>query len=501
MYRKGNILEEIRYSILKRNLWYWINELKKKYSEISLPVKTVFWFTICAFLQKTFGMLTTPIFTRLMSTEEYGKYSVFMSVKTILSVVATLNITNIIATKGINKYPDREEQFLTNIQFLSSISVLFFTIFFFINQEWICQFTGLNAKIMYFTLGEIFVIPAFEIWSAKQRYSCNYKKILLFTIIYLIFNITIVFGIVVLSQNKGEARIISSCIVSIVMYGVLYLFNICWKKDILNIEMIMFAIKFNLPLIPQGLANQILSRSDILMIQYFQGTSQSGIYSLGYSIASIIVMFTVSINNAYVPWLYKKLDCKKMQDIKEKSIYMLESVFAIVTLVILIAPEIVLLFAPKEYEGAVYVIAPVAVGIAFTIVYTLFVYIELYFEKTMIVMFGSGFIAILNIALNSYFIPRYGFIAAAYTTLLSYIGYVIMHLWAVIKFCGKQINIFEVYNIKKITIMCILQIIILFVAVILYPYRVMRFIFIVIVGLLIGLFITKRRNMYVSRKK
>lgn len=437
-------------------------------------------------------MLSTPIFTRIMDTEAYGEYSVFVSVTTILTVVATLNITNVLAIKGINKYPEEKEQFLANIQILSSVSVFIFIILFLCYREIVCQITGLSTKIMCFAWGQIFVVPAFEIWSAKQRYDCNYRKILAFTLVYLICNLIVVTVSVMLSENKGEARIISSCLVLIVMYGGLYFSNLRCRKKAFNMDMMKFALRFNLPLIPQGLANQILSRSDILMIQYFQGTSKSGIYSLGYSIASIIVIFTMSVNNVYVSWLYKKLDVKKFQDIREKSIYMLEAIFMIVTLIILTAPEIVRFFAPEEYADAVYVIAPVSVGIAFTLVYTLFVYIELYFEKTGLVMLGSILVAVVNIVLNAYFIPKYGFVAAAYTTLVSYIGYVIIHFGAVLKFCGEKINIYEVYDLKKILLLCIVQIIVLLITVTLYPYRIIRYAVMIIICLAGGIIVKKR---------
>lgn len=480
------------------NLIYWKNGIGKKYNEISLPMKTVFWFTVCGFLQKAFGMLTTPVFTRVMSTEEYGEYSVFVSVTTILTVIATFNITSVIVTKGINKYYEKQEQFIANIQVLSSVSVLISAVIFFSIQEWFCQITGLSITIMCFAWGEIFVMPAFGIWSAKQRYDCNYKKILLFTVVYLVLNTVLVIGVVVFSKNKGEARIISSCVVLIIMYGLLYLSNMQWKRGVFSTEMIKFALRFNLPLIPQGLANQVLSRSDILMIQYFQGAAQSGIYSLGYSVAMIVIILTVSINDVYVPWLYKKLANKEWGAIKEKSIYMLEVVFTVITGMILTAPEIVRIFAPGEYKEAVYVIAPVAVGIAFTIVDTLFVYIELYFEKTLIVMLGSIFVAVLNIVLNAYFIPRFGFIAAAYTTLASYIGYTIIHFLCVLKFCRKEIFIFEIYNIKKILALCVLQIIALLIIVWMYPYSRLRHMIAVAGCACVGLVLIKRKALNVG---
>lgn len=466
------------------NLVYWKNGLINKYKKLALPLKATIWFTVCAFLQKAFAVFTMPIFTRLMSTEEYGEYSVFVSVNSILTVIITLNITSVLATKGINRYGNNAEQFLVNVQFLGSCSVLFFSTILLCCSERFCTLFGINKISLYFALAQIFVIPAFEIWSAKQRYEYNYRKIVIFTLSYLLINSTVGVGVVFYASNKGEARILSYCIIQIILYGFLYVVNLKVHKVKLNWEMIGFALKFNLPLVPHGVANQVLARSDILMIQYFQGTSYSGIYSLGYNIASLAVMLTTSINNVYVPWLYKKLDINDYVNIRKKSTYMLAVIFFCVTMMILVAPEIVKVFAPDTYAKAEYVIAPVAVGIAFTMVYTLFVNVELYYEKTIMVMLGTVGVAVLNIILNCYFIPQYGFIAAAYTTLISYIGYAIMHFICVIKLCGNRINVFEIYDIKRIWLLSIAQIVMLFITIILYPYCVLRY-FLIVLGIII----------------
>ena len=48
--------------------------ITSKYRSLSVQAKAALWFTICSFLQKGISFITVPIFTRLMSTEEYGTY-------------------------------------------------------------------------------------------------------------------------------------------------------------------------------------------------------------------------------------------------------------------------------------------------------------------------------------------------------------------------------------------------------------------------------------------
>ena len=45
--------------------------ITSKYRSLSVQAKAALWFTICSFLQKGISFITVPIFTRLMSTEEY----------------------------------------------------------------------------------------------------------------------------------------------------------------------------------------------------------------------------------------------------------------------------------------------------------------------------------------------------------------------------------------------------------------------------------------------
>lgn len=49
-----------------------VSQIKNKYIGMSVPVKAAFWFTVCNFYQRGISMITTPIFTRMLSTDEYG---------------------------------------------------------------------------------------------------------------------------------------------------------------------------------------------------------------------------------------------------------------------------------------------------------------------------------------------------------------------------------------------------------------------------------------------
>ena len=54
-----------------------------------VQVRASLWFLISTFLQKAISVISTPIFTRLLTTGQYGEYNVFQSWMGIISVIVT----------------------------------------------------------------------------------------------------------------------------------------------------------------------------------------------------------------------------------------------------------------------------------------------------------------------------------------------------------------------------------------------------------------------------
>ena len=81
-----------------------MQKLVKKYTDLPIQVKASMWFFVCAFLQKGISFITTPIFTRLLSTSEYGQYNVYTSWMSVLIVIVTLNLYCGVYSRGLVKF-------------------------------------------------------------------------------------------------------------------------------------------------------------------------------------------------------------------------------------------------------------------------------------------------------------------------------------------------------------------------------------------------------------
>ena len=79
-------------------------KILEKYKNLPMQVKASFWFLICAFLEKGISIITTPIYTRLFNTAEYGEYSVFTSWLGIMTIFVSLNLFSGVFSQGLVKF-------------------------------------------------------------------------------------------------------------------------------------------------------------------------------------------------------------------------------------------------------------------------------------------------------------------------------------------------------------------------------------------------------------
>ena len=68
------------------------SKLKKKNSAIPVTVKASTAYIVCTIFQKCLSFITLPLFTRLLTKEQYGQYTIYSSWSGILTMFLTLNL-------------------------------------------------------------------------------------------------------------------------------------------------------------------------------------------------------------------------------------------------------------------------------------------------------------------------------------------------------------------------------------------------------------------------
>ncbi|MBR0341466.1 MAG: oligosaccharide flippase family protein [Oscillospiraceae bacterium] len=475
-----------------------------KYKSLPVQVRASFWFLICAFLQKGISFITTPIFTRLLTTDEYGIFNVYNSWMGILTVIVTLNLGRGVFVRGMVKYKDEKEQFASSLQGLSIVLVAVWSVVYLIFSKQINQYTGLTTVQMVLMMITIWMTAVFTFWSVEQRVNLEYRMLVIITAIVSIARPALGIILVVNTSEKVTARILGIAAVDFIAYIGLLISQLRRGKVFYSRKFWKHALSFNVPLVPHYLSQTVLNSADRIMINSMVNASAAGIYGLAYSISQIMTMFNTALMQTVEPWLYEKINDKKIEDIS-KVAYPTFVIIALVNLALMsLAPEVVRIFAPAAYYDAIWVIPPVAMSVFFTFSYAFFAVFEFYYKKTNLVAVASCAGAVLNIILNYIFIKIFGYYAAGYTTLFCYIVYAMFHYFFMKKLCKQYLDGREPFSTKIYLLIATVFMVVGFTLLFLYNYSIIRY-SIVVIALVVAFIkrkmIIKTIKMLMSARK
>lgn len=425
-----------------------IRILIDKYDSFSIQVKASFWFLICSFMQKGISVITTPIFTRLLSTYEYGQYSIFSSWSAILTIFVTMRLSAGVYQQGLIKFDGERNVFSSSLQGLSLCLLLIWMIFYLLWYNYWNTIVMLNTTQMVVMLLTIWTTAIFEFWAAEQRVYYNYKALVTLTIAVSVAKPILGIFLVTRATDKVTARIIGLLTVEAIAYLGLFISQMKRGKVFYSSRFWKYALLYNIPLIPHYLSQTVLNNADRIMINNMVGEAEAGIYSLAYSVALIMTLFNTALNQTMAPWMYQKIKERKEENLASLAYISLVIVAIGNLFLIALAPEVVRIFAPVSYYEAIWVIPPVAISAFFMFSYDLFAKFAFYYERTRMIMLASIVGALLNILLNYIFIKIFGYIAAGYTTLACYMLYCIAHYILMTKVCDQFCDGVRPYNLK-----------------------------------------------------
>ena len=292
--------------------------LISKYHGMSRQLKVVFWFTFVGFLQRGISIITTPIFTRVLSTEDYGLFSVFNAYYTVLVIVATLYLHMGVINNAFVKNPVSNERVVSAFQSLALVSSSFAFVFALIFRNQLSELMGLPViVVMVMFLAFMFVEP-YHTWVIYKRYQFDYvKPVVAAILISVLTPLVSVIAILTTKENQGIARIIAYSATNIILPGCFF-YAVNYKKDhtFFDKGLWKYALTFNIPLLAHYLSETLLNQTDRIMINAFCGSSEAGIYSVAYSAASLFTILSAALNTAFVPWTYQKLRDKDYKSIE-----------------------------------------------------------------------------------------------------------------------------------------------------------------------------------------
>lgn len=393
----------------------------------NLALKAGVWYVISSIMVKMVSVITTPVFTRALTTDEYGTVATFSSWYALLNTVYNLNLYISIGRAKLD-YPDKIDHYIGSMQLLSLLvsAVLSAVILVFIVP--IASFFELTVFQTVLLLFYLMSGPTVNFYQNGCKYKYKYKQNIGIAWYVMVSTVALSLALIfILPGDKATLRIMG-----IVIPNFLLAFILCfraWRDGNLkvNMEFWKYGLMISLPMILHTVSMNLLAQSDRVVISKYYGATQVAFYSLTRNYALLLAVVTEAINQAWQPWFHDSLKEGRENLIKANSRQLVVLICYIGLASIAISPEAVLLLGGKQYMEAVDCVPPMVLGVVCQCIYTNYINVEIHMKKTQYASIGTMIAAVLNIILNLIFVPLYGYAAAAYTTFASYLVLLVLH--------------------------------------------------------------------------
>ncbi|MBP3304828.1 MAG: oligosaccharide flippase family protein [Oscillospiraceae bacterium] len=386
-------------------------------------------YTVGNILVKGINFLTLPLFSRLMSTEEFGVYNVFLSYDAILFVLIGFALHSSIRSADIT-FRGKIDEYTSSITliYLQNALILLATVLLF--GSFFSRLLSFERSILVLLILFSTGTAILTLYNERISLDYSYKQYLVVALVNSVGNVLLSLALILTAfrSRRDLGRIFGTALTTVGL--MIFLLAALYRKarPRYHREYWRFGLRYSLPIVPHGISQVLLAQFDRIMIRDMVSDSAAGIYSLAGNLKLILTVITTSVSTAWSTWFYGEMIKGEPSSIRRRAVQ-LSCLFTIFTVgVMALAPELIFFLGGTEYDAGKYVAIPMALDGFILFLYNIIVVGEYYTQKTVFIMLGTMTAAGLNLVLNYVFILRYGFIAAAYTTLFAYVCYLILHL-------------------------------------------------------------------------
>lgn len=407
-------------------------------------------YCIADLLTKGTGFLLLPIYTRLLSPEDYGILAVVTAITAIVLPVITLG-----ARGAVHRFFYQFDDSLERKKFYGSLWFFFLIVpgpmlllgdfvayifpqytFFGVTYH---PYISLALWTTYIQLATITFLQMITRAAEKAFHS-----IIITTSHFLISTILTI--VIVLFWVGGAKGVLWARAVGTVISGSVAAYMIIRYNAVsLNFSYWKMALSYSYPLTFHYISRAVLDVSDRLVLQQYTSFTELGIYNVSYQIGTAAALIA---NAAYIAILpdfgragsgLNNIESEKLNYVSRYYIFV---VYIVTVLMITMSPVIVRVMLSTAYSGAQALIPWIASGFAFWGIYFLPAAILTHVVgRTKWIAIGTFLTGFLNIILNLCFVPIAGVRAAAVTTFVCYIFLFLITLIAAQRICPFSFDV------------------------------------------------------------
>jgi len=426
-------------------------------SRIQQTVKQSAIYTLPSIAGQIIGIILVPVYTRIFVPADYGIMAGVSLAVPIATWLLMLGIESGVARFYMDSKDEGDKKLTasTGLYFVAalSFSVILISVLFFSRE--ISQLVLNDRQYSIYFMLALGAIPfalchklALDI--LRFRFQTTRRTVIRIAGMLVHIGLTIYF---VVFLRMGIIGVYLATLITQVVFSTAVLFMV---RDgyalVFSFKRLKELLAFGIPLVPAAMMIYIFRYADRYLLIRLASLEELGLYSVGMTIASVLLLLTGGFKVAWMPIVYSSF---REEESKQFYARIFDYFWALVFLgavgVSLFSKEILFILAPPTYLGAYAVVPILVLGVVFFNATAFFSFGIGIARKTQYRLILGVLAAALNVGLNYLLIPSYGMVGAAMATLISSTIYAVSSFLVSQKLYHVNYNLATFFKILIIT--------------------------------------------------
>lgn len=386
-------------------------------------------------LSRAVGTLLLPFFTRVLTKEDYSSMTLAYTTSAFISLLYTGGIDLSFLRYYLEPGRIKDETVDEKNIFSTAYATVFFwglliSIIIFACSSQLALFVIFrpDAAFIFRFLAPILFLDAMNLFPLlvlrAHKHSAYYS-----IIVFLKFFLTVLMNIIFVKYlGRGFRGVFeSNLLISAVIFLVLLPITLKQFKHTWTLQTVNALFKIGFPAVLGVLTLRIVDLSDRFLLRYFMGDDAVAVYQATYKLGMAILLIVGAFRLAWQPFyvdVYKNKDHQAIFG-RVLTYYVWIGLWGVLGILVL-RREMMLVMVDPSYRHMGIIIPIIALGYFFYGVY-LYMLAGLFLkERTRSIPLITFFAALINFGLNLIFIPRWGELGAAITTIFAYFFMAVM---------------------------------------------------------------------------
>jgi O-antigen/teichoic acid export membrane protein len=402
-------------------------------SRIKILLKQSSIYSISWLASSLTGVLLLPVYTAYMTPDDYGIVQILeYTSRVLLIAIVAGQIPAIYRFYNDTESADERREVIgtgyTYVAAVAGVAVLLTVPFhdgigsLLLGVEGAGEYIRLGFAILFF---DILILVPTAYFTVSQQPGTYVAYSLGRLALGVTSNLVLIVGF-----EMGAMGMLWGNLISSLTFAVLMSIHMLVKNGLPGrLSLLKPMLRFGLPMIPALMASALIQNADRYFLRAFDGLNAVGIYSLGYKfpffLCSLITSSFSMVWSGHMLYTIAKDPDAEWQFARIASYFFTAFVFLMFCMA-LAGSSIIHLMADEAYWTAIQVIPVVCIGMCFYAFHS-FVIVGAYIKKrTGLIPIGYLAALIVNLGLNYVLVPIYGYMAAAWVSVVTYMVFTVV---------------------------------------------------------------------------